>query len=343
MPNTAPDSVRRARAGDEADVMHVAAGVLFDGNGRVLISKRADHSHQGGLWELPGGKLEPGEAPMDALRRELLEELGVRIDAARPLIRIRHDYDDRRILLDVFRIESYDGEPRACEGQPLAWVAPWDMDGTLFPSADRPVINALRLPSLYLITGDDPSEETLFLARLVQALSAGIRLVQLRAHALSDRKFALLARRAYPICRAAGARLVLNRDPSVAASLPCDGIHLTADALRRLHQRPRARGRLVGASCHNEEELAQAGDLGLDYALLSPVQGTSTHPSAAALGWPRFAELAMAARLPVYALGGMTRTHVEQAIDQGGQGIAAIRGLWPASASSVSSRKPTMR
>jgi 8-oxo-dGTP diphosphatase len=310
-------------------LIHVAAGAIVDTNGRILIAKRPDAAHQGGLWEFPGGKLEPGEDPSDGLARELHEELGIRIRGWRPLIRVEHDYGDRRVLLDVYRVDAYSGVPIGREGQPLAWVAPAEMDPAQFLAADRPIINALRLPSLYLITGDDPADTEVFVARVGRALDAGIRLVQLRAHDLSDEDYRRLVRRLNPVCRAAGARLLLNRDPNVVRDLEGDGLHLGSVWLRRLRERPCPAGRLVGASCHSGEELRLAEDLGLDYALLSPVEATLSHPGAPSLGWSGFADLVASAQLPVYALGGLDPTQQARCFAHGGQGIAAIRGLWP--------------
>ncbi|HIP52853.1 MAG TPA: thiamine monophosphate synthase, partial [Chromatiales bacterium] len=109
------------------------------------------------------------------------------------------------------------------------------------------------------------------------------------------------------------------------------GLHLNSARLMALQERPAAEEEvLVGASCHNPEELEKAGRMGLDYALLSPVLPTASHPQAQPLGWPRFAELVEAATLPVFALGGMEAGDVETARHHGAQGIAAIRGLWPA-------------
>ena len=309
--------------------IHVAAGAVTDESGRILIARRPDRAHQGGLWEFPGGKLEPGEAPADGLARELYEELGIRIRGWRPLICIQHDYGDRQVLLDVYRVDAYTGVPTGREGQPLAWVAPEQMDPAKFPAADRPIINALRLPSLYLITGNDSADPEGFAARLGRALDAGIRLVQLRAHGLCDSDYRRLARRVQPACRAAGARLLLNRDPDVVRDLLCDGLHLSSMRLRRLRERPRPANQIVGASCHSAEELHLAGSLGLDYALLSPVEATLSHPGAPALGWSGFAKLVRMAELPVYALGGLGPEQLQQCFAHGGQGVAAIRGLWP--------------
>ncbi len=308
------------------------AGAIADADGRILVARRPDHVHQGGLWEFPGGKLEPGETPEQGLARELDEELGLTVQASRPLIRVHHDYGDRHILLDVRRVDSYRGEPRGLDGQPLAWLHPDAMDPAGFPAADRPIINALRLPALLLITGANPERPEAFLARLDQALGRGIRLVQLRAHGLDDRAYAALAQAAFARCEAAGARLLLNRDPAQARHLPHHGLHLSARALSRLERRPLApEGSigLVGASCHDDAELDRAAALGLDYALLSPVRSTPTHPDARPLGWERFGELADPVPLPIYALGGLDPGDLDQAFRHGAQGIAGIRGFWP--------------
>jgi 8-oxo-dGTP diphosphatase len=311
--------------------IHVVAGAIEDGQGRILVGRRPEGVHQGGLWEFPGGKLEPGETLAEGLRRELWEELGIRVLASRPLIRVPHDYGDRHILLDVHRVTAYSGEPAGREGQPLAWLAPDAMDPVAFPAADRPIITALRLPPLYLITGADPIQPDIFLSRLSAALGRGVRLVQLRAHGLPPAAYARLAEAAFDLCDGSGAMLVLNADPDLACGLPGHGLHLNGERLWRLTQRPRALGAAggwCGASCHDVRDLQRAADLGLDYALLAPVELTATHPGAQALGWARFAEMADLTTLPVYALGGLGPADLDTAIRHGAQGIAAIRGLW---------------
>jgi len=304
------------------------AGAIADTDGRILVTRRPDHVHQGGLWEFPGGKLEPGESPEAGLARELDEELGIRVLDSRPLIRVHHDYGDRYILLDVRRVDDYEGVPRGREGQPLRWLAPEAMDPDLFPAADRPIINALRLPSLLLVTGEDPLDSDEFLERLEESLARGIRLVQLRAPNLDCERYASLARRAHALCESQGARLLLNRDPDAVEDLPRHGLHLTSGRLMRSTRRPGRPGELVGASCHDAGQLVHAARLGLDYALLSPVLPTLTHPEAAPLGWRAFADLVDPVPLPVYALGGLGPGHLDEAIAHGAQGVAAIRGLW---------------
>ena len=116
--------------------VHVAAAVIRGADGRVLIARRPDDKHQGGLWEFPGGKVEEGEVVQAALSRELEEELGIRVSAARPLIQVHHDYPDKHVLLDVWEVSAFTGEPHGAEGQPLAWVAPRDLGQYEFPEAN---------------------------------------------------------------------------------------------------------------------------------------------------------------------------------------------------------------
>ena len=99
--------------------VHVAVAVIQDALGRVLLSRRPEQVHQGGLWEFPGGKLEQGESLSHALRREILEELGLQVMDHQPLIAITHHYPDRSVLLDVHRVTEYLGEPHGLEDQPL--------------------------------------------------------------------------------------------------------------------------------------------------------------------------------------------------------------------------------
>jgi 8-oxo-dGTP diphosphatase len=303
--------------------------VLADEAGRVLISRRSPDSHQGGLWEFPGGKREPGESLQQALARELDEELGVRVDRTRPLIRVLHHYPGRSVLLDVHRVCGWSGEPQGREGQPLRWVDPEAIGELPFPAADRPIVSALRLPDHYLITGPDPRQAGVFLRRLELAVErGGIRLVQLRAPGLNAASYRALAREAVACCRASGARLLVNAEPDLALALGADGAHLNSRRLALAQARPLSRDLWVAASCHTAEQLARAQALGLDFALLSPVRATASHPGARPLGWHRFRALVDPAVLPVYALGGMRRSDLEQAQQAGGQGIAAIGALW---------------
>jgi len=126
-----------------AGEVHVAVGVILDDTRRVLLSRRAEGAHQGGLWEFPGGKVEPGESLAAALSRELHEELGIRIGRTSALLAVRHDYGDKRVFLDVHVVWDFRGEPRPREGQPLAWVSSVELPGYQLPAANVPIVAAV--------------------------------------------------------------------------------------------------------------------------------------------------------------------------------------------------------
>lgn len=315
--------------------LRVVAAVIEDGHGRVLIGQRPPGKHMAGLWEFPGGKRKAREGREAALARELEEELGVTVRAARPLIRYVHDYPGRSVELDVWRVERYEGRPGPLEGQALDWVAPGELAGHGLLPADTPIIRALRLPPLCAITGD--FDDTADLRRRARAaLAAGAGLLQLRSPEDGSARVAELLASLATCCRERGARLVVNGDPAWTVPLAeaglANGVHLPARHLAGLRRRPLGADLLVGASCHDATELEAAVRAGLDYAFLSPVRRTRSHPAAIALGWRRFAVLVRDLGLPVYGLGGLGPADLRRCWRAGGQGIAAISSLWPPAA-----------
>lgn len=307
--------------------MHVVAAVLRDARGRILLARRSAGRDLAGAWEFPGGKVEPGETALQALGRELEEELGIRVLGAEPLIAVPQAYPAKRLVLDVFTVTAFEGRPRGRERQALAWAPPEKLASYPMPPADRPVVAALTAPDRYLIS-PDTLERAVFLGRLERSLAAGARRIQLRARELPAAELAILARDAQIRCRALGAQLLLNGEPDLAAELGL-GLHLRASQLMRLGARPPlAAGQPVAASCHDADELAQAERLGLDFVVLGPVRATASHPGATPLGWDRFSALREAVSLPIYALGGMKPADVATARRHGAQGVAGIRGLW---------------
>lgn len=311
-------------------MIHVVAAVIRRGD-EVLIAKRPTHVHQGGLWEFPGGKLEPGEAPFQALARELGEELGIRITNSpnnHPLIQVAHDYGDKRVFLDVWSIRDFHGTPRGNEGQAVAWVNSERLPNYEFPAANLPIVQAARLPSRYLITGEFHSLSD-FERRLRAALAQGIQLVQLRVPGADEPELEQLASLALSLCHNAGAKLLLNSSAELARRVGADGVHLNGTRLRQLHTRPLPTELWVAASCHSPEELGLAQRLGVDFVVLSPVKETRSHPGQTGLGWGCFADWVRPAKVPVFALGGLDEAALSQARLRGAQGIAAIRAWWP--------------
>ena len=311
--------------------VHVAAAVIRGADDQVLIAKRADVQHQGGLWEFPGGKVEEGEAVQVALARELEEELGIRVDAARPLIKVQHDYPDKQVLLDVWEVSAFAGEARGVEGQPLAWVSPRQLQDYEFPAANQPIVAAARLPDRYLITPEElePSE---LLQGVRAAVANGVRLIQLRAPNMFDAQYRDLAVDIQGLC-AGKAQLMLKGPLEWLGDFPAAGWHLTGEQLRKYAAkgRPFPAERWLAASCHSAEELQLATQIGVDFITLSPVQVTQTHPDAAPLGWDAASELLRGFNKPAYLLGGLGADDLSRAWQSGAQGVAAIRAFWPGS------------
>lgn len=309
--------------------LHVVAAVIRDPQGQILIAQRPAHKHQGGLWEFPGGKVEAGEAPAVALARELAEELGIQVTTARPLLQVRHDYPDQAVLLDVWQVDAFTGDAHGAEGQPLAWVAPRDLVDYDFPAANRPIVQAARLPERYLITPGELTTAEL-LNGLHRALDSGIRLVQLRTPDNFDPQYRDLAGDVQGLCTGR-AQLMLKGPLEWLGDFPAAGWHLTAEQLRRYapNGRPFPTQRLLAASCHDAEELALAQQMGVDFVTLSPVMPTTSHPGAPTLGWVKAQRLLADCNLPAYLLGGLGEDDLTSAWQAGAQGVAAIRAFWP--------------
>ena len=124
-------------------LVHVAVGVVLRGT-QVFISLRADNAHQGGKWEFPGGKVEANETVLDALRRELQEEIGILMQSSEPLLVIEHDYGDKLVKLDVHSVSAFNGEPEGKENQQTRWVEVSALEAGEFPAANVAIIDALQ-------------------------------------------------------------------------------------------------------------------------------------------------------------------------------------------------------
>ncbi|KXS47474.1 Nudix family hydrolase [Marinobacter persicus] len=309
--------------------VHVAVAVIIR-NGRVLIARRPDHVHQGGLLEFPGGKVEPEETVQQALVREIAEETGLRVppESLWPVIGIRHDYGDKRVFLDVWETDRAEGEPEGREGQPIEWRSPSELSDRDFPAANRPVIRALRLPHRLALTGPVMDAES-GLSELKAALARrSPELMILRAPDLDAEAYLGFAHQAMTVCGGKATDLLLHGAPELLRSIPgARGVHLPWREAERLSERPVPADAWLGVSCHNAEQLRHAERLGADYVLLGAVQPTESHPGRPALGWQAFAELVTQATVPVYGLGGLGLEDEEKARSLGAQGIAGI-GFW---------------
>lgn len=137
--------------------IHVVAAAVQDAGGQILIAQRPAGKHMAGAWEFPGGKLESGEVPLEGLARELREELGIEIGSGphRPVRRINHSYDDRDVLIDVWRVTEFVGTPRGLDAQALRWCTPDELERAELLPADKPIVAALRLPEILLSVATD--------------------------------------------------------------------------------------------------------------------------------------------------------------------------------------------
>jgi 8-oxo-dGTP diphosphatase len=319
-------------------LIHVAVGVIHNSlqsqnahlERKILIAKRADHQHQGGLWEFPGGKVEQGESVQQALKRELEEELGLQTDVEnmQPLITIPFHYPDKSVLLDVWNVYGNEFDQDLSlgkEGQPLVWAQLDKLGEYDFPAANKAILDALVLPQQIIISPDTSNCD-----EILKSLAQSIKdypgsWVQLRAPSLDQQQYTQLAMRLYGICKEAGNKLIWNCPLAWYQVAFADGLHLSQANFDKLSktQRPIPDGQWLSMACHNLSELEIAQELA-DYVLVSPVQATVTHVEATPLTWSGFKVIAQQARIPCYALGGMQIQDIEIAKEKGAQGIAGI-------------------
>lgn len=304
----------------------VAVGVIMRSDGQVLLAERPAGKPWAGYWEFPGGKFEPGESPVEALARELHEELGVELDTAHPWITRSHTYPERSVRLHLYRVLGWHGEPHGREHQQLAWQDPHAVRVAPLLPANLGILEALNLPRVYAITQASEYGVPGFMTRLGDALENGLRLLQVRERAMSAPQLRQFTRQVVTLARRYGAQVLVNADAAAARDAGADGVHLQAAQLMQCNSRPDTR--LLAASCHNREELQRAAELGVDFAVLSPVLPTQSHPGAPTLGWDRFEELCLDLPMPVFALGGMRLDMQTTAMRHGAHGISLLSGIW---------------
>jgi 8-oxo-dGTP diphosphatase len=312
----------------EPPFVPVAVAVLQRSDGRVLLAQRLAGTPYPGYWEFPGGKLEPGELPGDALARELHEELGIEVVRAAPWLTQRYLYPHANVELAFFRVFEWRGEPHGRDGQAIAWQIPGAFDVAPLLPANTTILRALELPVVYGISMASEMGEEAFLARVRRAIDGGLRLIQVREKSWPVERIERLVERILSIARPVRGRVLLNGDAALARALGCDGVHWPAATLLGAHAR--VEGMLCSASCHDRAELEHAMALGMDFAVLGPVAATPTHPWSEPLGWARVAALLRAVSIPVYALGGLTAADLETAMDCGAHGLALRRAAWAA-------------
>jgi 8-oxo-dGTP diphosphatase len=298
------------------------------------MAERTARQVSAGFWELPGGKVDPGETPQAAAVRELREEIGVEALAVRPWIFYEHEYRTRRLRLFFFRIERWSGTPTGREGQRIAWVDPAAPEvAPILPSVDRQLLG-LGLPSICAVTRTERHGGPRgCLERLALALHSGLKLIQVREPGMAPDQRIAFARQVDALARPFGARVLLSGSALEARRAGLSAVHSTAAEVRRLYARPPAR--LWVASCHDAGDLERATLLGADAAVISPVLPSAAHPERTALGWEGLRRLAASAVIPLYAQGGLSPAELAPAQQAGAIGLATADFLTPGAASAA--------
>ncbi len=310
-------------------VTEVVAAVLLRetlGGTEFLLAQRPAGKVYAGYWEFPGGKIEPGESARAALRRELQEELSIDIVDPQPWLAREFCYPHATVRLKFFRVTAWHGTIAPIEHSAFSWQRIGDAANvTPIQPANGPILRALELPPLYALTHAESAGRAHELARMQQALTNGLRLLQVRDKTLPPderRDFAAAVLRLagnYP-----ATRVLINDDEALARAVGAHGLHLSAKSLWQSTARPALPW--VGASCHSAADLARAAELAVDFVVLGPLLPTASHPGAPGIGWQCFAELIERSPLPVYALGGMQVSLLATAQRHGAHGVAMLRG-----------------
>jgi 8-oxo-dGTP diphosphatase len=316
-------------------IVDVAVAVLQrkndSGQTECLLASRPEGKGWAGWWEFPGGKIEAGECPEQALSRELREELGIKPTTMQQWLTRQFNYPEtndsaaKTVNLHFFFVDAWEGELRPREGQQLSWQCPENITVSPILPANAPIMSALKLPPIYAISNLAEMGEEIFFATLGSQLARGLRMIQVREKQLAKDAFMKFSAQVIALARPYGAKVLISEDIALARELGADGVHLPSQSLLVLKTKPA--DLMVAASTHNKMELAYAQALGLDFVVLSPVKSTMSHPEAEPLGWQRFAELAENVILPIYALGGMSLSDLPLALSYGARGIAFQRSV----------------
>lgn len=309
----------------------VAVGILVRDDGAFLLAQRPHGKPMAGYWEFPGGKLEAGETVFDALVREFDEELGLHVVEAHPWVQRVVVYPHATVRLHFWRSfgegRGWRGHAQSNEGQAFRWEQIDHLTTDPWLVGAQPVKRWMQLPAIYAISNAGEVGSERFLARLDAKLGDGsIAQLQLREPTMDAGAFASLFDAVRARCAARRVRLLVNSIHDEAFWTKANGVHLTARDLMRLDARPHVDWCL--ASCHDASELAHAGRLSLDAAVLGSVRQTASHAGIEGIGWPAFADIASATTIPVYAIGGLQTSDMPDAIVAGAHGIAMIRAAW---------------
>lgn len=293
-------------------IVDVAIAILLH-KSKVLVGWRQANQHQGNKHEFPGGKIEQGETPEQACRREIYEEVGIGLKDWHMFDMIQHEYDDIIVNLHLFHAYVPDELLNQIH-QPWAWYHRDQLASLNFPKANAVILQRLIWSHLIKIN-DQIDALPQSNAQLYWRVQTGeIEKIEQQLSTLND---------------AQRQKLILNidlwRELNTALQAKIDTIHLKQSQLMGLNKGELVIGKRFIAACHDAVSLQHAHHIGCDAVFLSPVNSTETHPNAKVLGWGDFAELAKDSDIPVFALGGVAPENLEQAQKHHAYGLAGIR------------------
>ncbi|MEW5968592.1 MAG: NUDIX domain-containing protein [Pseudomonadota bacterium] len=294
-------------------IVDVAIAILIH-RGKILVGWREEQQHQGGKHEFPGGKVEQGETPEEACRREIYEEVGIGLKDWHQFDYIHHEYDD--IIVNLHLFHSYvPDELLNLIHQPWAWYTRDQLLHLNFPKANKNIIKRLYWPHLIKISNT------------LSTVESNDALLYWRIEEFEPQYIEQLT----ALDEGQRSNLIINvdiwRQLSPELQKQIKTVHLKQSQLMNLHKGDLKVGVRYIAACHDAVSLKQAQQIGCDAVFISPVKPTTTHPEAVALGWERFSDLAQNSQILVFALGGVHPDDLATAQQHGAYGLAGIRNF----------------
>jgi len=306
--------------------IHVSVAVMINSDNQVLLGQRPYPKSWEGWWEFPGGKVEKNETFIAALYREAYEELGIKINQYKKWIIRQYSYDNLDVTLHFFKVFKWEGKITSQENQKLVWNSLKDLKVSPILPANLFIQRAFDLPDHYAITNLSETKKNIFFSQLQNKIDNGLKMIQIREKEICFDELKIFAKEVIDICKTRSVKVIINSNINLALELKADGVHLTSKQLKILKKLPKEL--IIGASCHNSQEVQMAEKLDVNFVVLSAIKKTLSHPDIEPMGWKKFKEITNKSNMPIYALGGLGPKDYETSIENGGIGIASQRLIW---------------